>query len=135
MKNDEHLFQKTVVQYLELLKKRGCLEYCSIPNGFQVSPQPPMTPRSFSWAKAETSRIKSKLKAEGMQSGAPDLMVFFDCGKVLHLELKTNSGTQSPDQKKWQKSIEAMGHVYCLLRPKEFDAFVSFYNNLFKEKK
>ena len=56
-----------------------------------------------------------KLAAIGVLSGVSDL-VFIYKGKHLYLEIKTTTGTQSPDQKDFQSRIEANGFKYYLLR-------------------
>jgi len=37
-------------------------------------------------------------------------------GKMVAIECKGTSGSQSPDQKRWQAKLEAAGGVYLLVR-------------------
>lgn len=49
--------------------------------------------------------------------GCPDL-ILARRGVVLLVELKTNSGTTSPDQRKWLAALDGYGDVW---RPKDWD--------------
>jgi hypothetical protein len=60
----------------------------------------------------------NKLKAEGMVAGVADtiLLVAHQGYGSLCLELKTDTGTQSENQKEWQKVCEAHGNKYVVVR-------------------
>jgi hypothetical protein len=61
------------------------------------------------------NRIRASMdKAMGLQKGRSD-MVFYFAGQSHHIELKVNGGSQSPDQKKWQKTIENAGFKYYVI--------------------
>jgi len=48
----------------------------------------------------------------------------------VFIEIKTQTGTQSPEQKQWQALIESIGHCYELVRNlADFEKVVKkFYN-------
>jgi len=62
-------------------------------------------------SKEETMR---KL-ATGMKSGASDF-VFVMPNKAMYFEVKTETGTQSENQKEFEKDIKALGFEYHLVR-------------------
>lgn len=55
-----------------------------------------------------------KLKATGLMAGASDLMLNHR-GKWYCVEIKKPGGVQSPDQKKFQGRVEALGTTYKLI--------------------
>ena len=55
------------------------------------------------------------LKATGLVSGVSDLIVVKP-NEVVFVELKTEIGVQSENQKKFQSKVEAMGYRYLLIR-------------------
>ena len=72
----------------------------------------------------------AKLKAEGVVSGVSDLNL--DVARHgyhgLRIELKTETGRQSPSQRAWQKKVEAQGYRYVLVRGyREFCETVDAY--------
>jgi hypothetical protein len=56
-----------------------------------------------------------KLKATGLVSGVSDLIVVKP-DEVVFVEVKTDTGVQSENQKKFQQKVEAMGYRYLLIR-------------------
>ena len=54
-------------------------------------------------------------RSKGLQAGRSDL-VFYYHGRALHIELKLPGRRQSPDQRKWQRIIEAQGFRYVICR-------------------
>ena len=57
--------------------------------------------------------------------GMPDIVACLPGGRFLGLELKSEKGRQSPEQKQAQASIEALGGLYALLRtPEEFEGLL-----------
>ena len=92
MRNDEHEVQKAICQYLDI--RKVC--YWAVPNGGNRS-------------KSEASR----LKAEGVKAGVPDITVVHD-GMYYGLEVKkppttTPKGYLSKAQKDMIKKIEDVG--------------------------
>lgn len=63
------------------------------------------------------------LKAEGVTAGVADAILLKPSGGFASLcvEFKTEDGTQRPTQKEWQKTAEANGNKYVIVR--SFDDF------------
>jgi len=57
----------------------------------------------------------------GVRKGCSDLIVVLK-GKVLFIEMKTPKGKQSPEQIDFQRSVEAMGYEYYVVR--SLDEFI-----------
>lgn len=55
------------------------------------------------------------MKATGTLAGVSDL-VLVHMGKVYFIEVKTESGTQSPAQKEFEKRITAQGLPYYIVK-------------------
>jgi len=72
------------------------------------------------------------LKAEGALAGVSDLLFLMPAGTCPYLciEMKTQTGRQSPAQKEFQNNVEAVGARYALVR--SFDEFVSLIRNYVK---
>lgn len=66
--------------------------------------------------KARNAIEGNRFKAMGVIPGVSDLVYLRPGGKPLFIELKTEKGTQSPDQKKWQTAAEAAGYEYVICR-------------------
>ena len=60
-----------------------------------------------------------KAKAQGRVAGVADLTFYKPGGQPILIELKTPTGRQSPDQKKWQKAVENAGYRYVIVRSLE----------------
>jgi hypothetical protein len=54
----------------------------------------------------------------GLVKGRSDL-VFYWNGRAYHIELKTATGQQKPEQKEWQSLVERYGFRYYLIRSPE----------------
>ena len=61
------------------------------------------------------AREGKKLKQTGVVSGVSDLILLYD-GKANLIELKTEIGSQSKNQKDWQRKVEMQGFSYYLIR-------------------
>ena len=48
--------------------------------------------------------------------GSPDIFVFLKGGKCIGIEVKSPTGTQSDEQKKWEQIFESCGFRYILAR-------------------
>ena len=57
-------------------------------------------------------------KALGLIAGRSDL-VFYYMGIAYMIEIKTETGTQQPAQKKWEETIKAQGFKYYIVRSLE----------------
>ncbi|MGL6038129.1 MAG: VRR-NUC domain-containing protein [Soonwooa sp.] len=74
------------------------------------------------------------LKAEGAKAGVSDLLLLHPNKdfNFLAIEMKTEKGKQTPNQKKWQKEIEQFGfgkYVIC----KNLTDFMTEINNYLKQ--
>jgi len=54
-------------------------------------------------------------KAMGIQKGRSDLVLYWQA-KAYHIEMKTPTGEQSPEQIAWQKKVESQGFSYYIVR-------------------
>lgn len=90
--NPEHKLQVALCDYLRIAG-RPDLHWFAVPNGGH---------RHI----AEASR----LKAEGVRSGTPDLCFMLPNGKVAWLEMKTAKGTLGPAQKEFRDIAKRLGH-------------------------
>tara|TARA_R110002096_G_scaffold217142_2_gene405162 strand:+ start:664 stop:1008 length:345 start_codon:yes stop_codon:yes gene_type:complete len=66
----------------------------------------------------EGYQIMRKLLLTGLMSGVSDLIIILE-GRVLFIEVKTKTGTQSKTQKSFQKKVERLGFPYYLVRSLE----------------
>lgn len=96
--NPEHKLQVALCDYLRIAG-RPDLHWFAVPNGGH---------RHI----AEASR----LKAEGVRSGTPDLCFMLPDGKVAWLEMKTAKGTLGPAQKEFRDIAKRLGHYWGLAR-------------------
>ncbi len=81
----------------------------------------------FAIPNAGTGRSKVQggiLKGEGVVSGVADLFLSIPIFEViedwnkngLYIEIKTEKGVQQPNQKEFQKAVEAQGYQYTICR-------------------
>lgn len=59
---------------------------------------------------------QKQFKDNGGIAGTPDLCLMFNNGRLVFLELKTESGRQSPAQKEFQANAESLGFNYFIAR-------------------
>jgi len=59
-----------------------------------------------------------KMKATGLVAGVSDLIIV-QPNRILFVEMKTETGTQSKEQKDFQNKVEALGFEYFLIRSLE----------------
>lgn len=57
----------------------------------------------------------AKFKAMGVVAGVSDLILIGN-GRVVFVELKTGSGSQSADQREFERKVQARGHMYVVIR-------------------
>lgn len=69
------------------------------------------------------------MKAEGVVAGVADLILLVPSKgyHALCIEMKTEKGRQSPEQKAWQKKVEAQGYKYAVCR--SLDDFIATIND------
>lgn len=62
--------------------------------------------------------IMQKMVNMGLTKGVSDTIIVIS-GKTLYVEFKTLTGTQSEEQREFQKRVEDLGHQYHLIRSLE----------------
>ena len=97
--------------YLEMMMKRGRLSYS------RHHPVRPVTRKTSFFGMTDNRLIFAKIPES--QKGAPDLMVYLPGGRTVFVEVKSDCGAQSPDQKQWQRRHEKLGFKYILVRKLE----------------
>jgi len=109
--NVESRLQSACVRWFRLQYPRYSLLLNSVPNGGARS--------------AVTGAI---LKAEGCVRGVADLELNIARHGYhgLKIEMKTDKGRQSAEQKRWQREVEAQGYRYAVCR--SFDEFRQLVN-------
>lgn len=102
MQHPEHNIQCAIVSYLRLNKV-----FCfSVPNGGLRS-----------------LKTGAFLKKEGATAGVSDLIILRK-NECIFVEVKTKTGRQSDEQKKFQEAVELLGFKYFIWRT--LDDAVSF---------
>ena len=104
------------IAFVEYLEARN-IKFTAIPNGFVAG------------GKNKFALIR-KLKAEGLQNGFPDLMIFQKSGKhdLLFLEMKRQEGgSLSDEQKEWIDFLDQSG--FCVAVAKGCDHAISILEN------
>ena len=97
MKNIEAKIQADIVKHLQAEKHL----FCSIPNE----------------AAGKDAAVRmARLKTMGLKSGAPDLVVFLPGGRLLCLEVKSPTGTQSDAQKDFAAKLAERAFPYFVVR-------------------
>lgn len=115
MKQQEHLLQCACVRWFayQWPEYRGLL--FAVPNGG-----------------ARSKATAGKLKAEGVVAGVADLLLLVPSQgyHALCIEMKTETGRQSHEQKEWQAKVEAAGYKYVVVR--SLEEFINTINNYLK---
>ena len=75
----------------------------------------------------EATYLNKKFKNTGTMPGVSDLIVVTP-NKTIFVELKTEKGSQSENQIKFQKAIENLNHKYYLIR--SIEQFKNIFNEL-----
>ena len=113
MRHEESRLLQACVKWFRLQYPQHARLLFSVPNGAVMSPV--------------TARI---MKAEGIVAGVSDLILLVPSGNyhALCIEMKTETGRQSKEQKEWQEAVEAQGYRYSLCRScKDFLVAVKSY--------
>lgn len=97
----EHQLQASVADFLAFALPPHEAVFCAIPNGGK-----------------RDKGTAGKLKAEGLQPGAPDLLILWK-GRAIGLELKTRGGRLSADQLAFSMRWTTAGGVYAVARSLE----------------
>jgi hypothetical protein len=88
-----------------LKHKQPSLVIHSVPNEIPVSLPP-----------KERARAIDLLTKTGMVKGASDLMIHGINGRCVHAECKTETGSQSPAQLKFEQKIKDLNGIYFVFR-------------------
>jgi len=83
---------------------------------------------------ARDSKTGAWLKKEGVKKGVPDLVLNVKRSHygALYIEMKSDGGRQSKDQKEKQKALEYYGYKYVICRTLE--GFMSEVNEYLSDK-
>lgn len=90
----EDFLQYKICQWLE----EQNIKYFHVPNGGKRS-------------KSEAARMVST----GVKAGVPDLVLLLPYPDIIFIEIKTDKGTLSTQQKKWRHYITLLDYQYHLL--------------------
>lgn len=58
-------------------------------------------------------------KAMGVYPGVSDMFFVCEDGKIVWIEWKLPTGSQSVNQISWQKLVQSLGHIYVIVRSEE----------------
>ena len=109
-KPNEEQIQRSIVQWLAVAAPQ-CL-VMHVPNGM---PSNPVTGKRFN--------------ALGLKKGAPDLIIFTP-KLVFCLEVKTETGRLTPEQKDVSRKLNDLGHTYRVVRSVQEVADILICNNV-----
>ena len=110
MNQEDRLQQKIVIAYRNTYEIKGIGYIFSVPNG-----------GSRNIAEA------LKLKETGLRAGVSDLIVLHG-NKTIFIEVKTDTGVQSPAQKKFQEKVTALGFEYIIA--KRVEDVINYFENV-----
>ena len=68
------------------------------------------------WTNAQSKQYGAKMRTMGVKTGISDWTYMLDNGKSVYIELKTDDGHQSPDQKKFENLCLSLNHTYKIAR-------------------
>lgn len=68
------------------------------------------------WNNAESSNGGNKMISMGVKKGVADWQYLKDNGTSVWIELKTETGVQSEDQKRFEELCRSLGHEYMICR-------------------
>lgn len=99
-KSVEHEIQKQIISWLNLQYKHILCKIIHIPNEQQISIK----------NKEQAYARWNKLKALGCEPGVSDLLILFNHGISMWLEIKKAGGRLSDKQKKFHDDLQQGGH-------------------------
>jgi len=94
----EHQFQSSLCELLTV-QARPDMIWFAIPNGGH-----------------RHIAVASKMKAEGVKRGIPDLAFLLPAGRCAFLELKVKGGQLSKHQQAFRDRAQALGHVWGIAK-------------------
>lgn len=103
MSNEEHRIQSAIIEWAEMAK-------CTMPELRLLHAIPNGGKRNVV--------VAAKLKREGVKRGAPDLClpVARSHWHGLYIEVKTERGRLSPEQRQWQADLTEQGYFAVVVR-------------------
>lgn len=104
VKHEESNIQKSCVEWFRYTPKYKTCRLFSVPNGSYLAGTP-----------KERAIQANMLKGEGLLSGVSDLILLAPTG-TYYLECKTESGTQSPEQKDFENAVKNNNQKYFVFR-------------------
>lgn len=100
----EHNLQKSIVRLLRL--NQICCISGDVMDGLKF----------LGYDQSKRIAFINHHKQMGYIAGQPDLIIFIDGGKTFFVELKTEKGRQSREQKNFQTQVERLGFSYEIWR-------------------
>jgi len=93
--------------------------------------RPELRGRVFAINNNSQNSIKGALnKSMGVLPGVADMAFIRPNGKILWIEWKTPTGSQSKQQLEWQQIVSQLGHEYVVVRSEqEFLSVIEKYND------
>lgn len=88
----------------------------SVTNGFGITLPETMPAIWKVFVRSEIAKINQLHQKIGMVSGISDLKIEGVNGRVISVEVKTEIGKQSPEQKKIQEKVQKLGGRYIVVR-------------------
>lgn len=77
---------------------------------------------------SENAREGMRHRCMGRVKGVADMCLLTPGGVSVFIEFKTETGVQSPAQKRWEQTVTIAGHRYCIVRTEqEFRNLILFY--------
>ncbi|MGL5712101.1 MAG: VRR-NUC domain-containing protein [Paraclostridium sp.] len=104
MKQKESDIQSIIIRYLSILENQGKLWFSRLNNIPPVNKGP--------------NGMTFRRLPPGSKKGLPDIIVLFG-SRCLALEVKTNTGRQSSEQKDVEAAFMKQGHEYHIVRSLE----------------
>ena len=95
----EAKIQADIVKFLLPYRKAGKLDFFSVPNEAAANPI-----------------RQGQLIAMGLRPGVSDLVLMLPGGRVIFVEVKNESGIQSPAQIAFEQKCHELGFEYVLVR-------------------
>ena len=98
----EAKIQAEIVKFLLPYRKAGKLDFFSVPNEAAANPV-----------------RQGQLIAMGLRPGVSDLVLMFPGGRTVFVEVKNETGIQSPAQRAFEQKCHELGFKYVLVRSVE----------------
>lgn len=106
----ESNIQQNIISYLSMIAVQKGIVFFSVPNESLV-----MVLTIFKVPKKICYQIVSFFKKMGLLPGVSDIVIIWK-GKAYFMEVKTDSGTQSQDQVRFEHNVNKAGCEYTVVR-------------------